>query len=202
MMKRGNAMSFAEEVRGIFGVESERRAGRALRRRVEVLPGFVTLIMGDSGAGKSRLMRAAVEKLRAAGWRVANAEDFSIDDSRAIVETFGELSLRKTLAVLSRAGLAEAGVLLRPARKLSAGEQFRYRLARAMAEAENAKHETRNPKRVVIVCDEFAALLDRVTARVVAFGLRKMIAGTNVAALVATSHDDLAADLGGRVVRV
>jgi ABC-type ATPase with predicted acetyltransferase domain len=54
----------------------------------------------------------------------------------------------------------------------------------------------------VIVCDEFAALLDRVTARVVAFGLRKRIAGTKVAALVATSHDDLAEDLGAEVVRV
>ncbi len=53
----------------------------------------------------------------------------------------------------------------------------------------------------VIVCDEFAAVLDRLTAMIVARCLRRAIdAHPNVAAVVATSHEDLIAALKPDVV--
>ena len=61
----------------------------------------------------------------------------------------------------------------------------------------NPKSEIQNPKSTetapaVIVCDEFAAVLDRVTACVVSRALRRSIDHLpNLCAIVATSHDDL-----------
>ena len=54
----------------------------------------------------------------------------------------------------------------------------------------------------VIVCDEFAAVLDRVTAMVVAHRLRRAIGGLlpHAAALVATSHDDIEPALAADVI--
>jgi hypothetical protein len=56
------------------------------------------------------------------------------------------------------------------------------------------------PQRSVIVADEFAAVLDRVTAMVVARALRRAIDAANrsnraLGAIVATSHDDLSVAL-------
>jgi len=53
----------------------------------------------------------------------------------------------------------------------------------------------------VIVCDEFAAVLDRVTAMIVAHRLRRAIdALPHAAALVATSHEDIEPALSADVV--
>jgi GNAT superfamily N-acetyltransferase len=46
-----------------------------------------------------------------------------------------------------------------------------------------------------LLADEFAANLDRTLARVLAFNLRKLVTRTGVGALLATTHEDLTADL-------
>ncbi len=58
-------------------------------------------------------------------------------------------------------------------------------------------------RKVLLVADEFCAVLDRVTAAVVARTLRRTVDGSpGLAAVVATSHDDLVASLRpDRVVR-
>jgi ABC-type ATPase with predicted acetyltransferase domain len=50
----------------------------------------------------------------------------------------------------------------------------------------------RRSERGILISDEFAALLDRVTAAIVARCLRRAIsASDNLGAIVATSHEDL-----------
>src|SRR5437588_32134 len=53
------------------------------------------------------------------------------------------------------------------------------------------KAELKGQGASVIAADEFCALLDRVTACVVARNFRRLIDMTNIAAVLATSHDDL-----------
>jgi len=53
----------------------------------------------------------------------------------------------------------------------------------------------------ILICDEFAAVLDRVTAKVVARCLRRAVsADARIGAVVATSHEDLIEALSADVV--
>ncbi len=106
-----------------------------------------------------------------------------------VIDCFPHRSVEDTLCLLGRFGLAEAAIYLLPPRSLSAGQQWRFRLALAADRLERA----RRPH--LIIADEFAAVLDRVTACVVAHRLRKLIDGSPHAALLATSHDDIATAL-------
>ena len=143
-------------------------------------PGAITLVTGPSGAGKSSLLRA----LRGA----VDAHWIDIDrlepDDVPLVDCFDETPLAGALALLSRVGLCEAWTYLRTPGELSEGQRWRLKLALAL-------HGSRRERGHAILCaDEFAAILDRVTAMVVARALRKSIRAP-LSALIATSHDDL-----------
>jgi alpha-D-ribose 1-methylphosphonate 5-triphosphate synthase subunit PhnL len=114
---------------------------------------------------------------------------FDLPDA-PVVDCLSELSLPATLALLSRLGLAEARTyLLRPS-QLSDGQRYRLRLAAALVAVSRMPGNGRSPR--LLLMDEFAAVLDRVSACVVARGLRKVIsAAPKLSAVVATSHDDL-----------
>ncbi len=79
---------------------------------------------------------------------------------------------------------------------LRARRDSRHRIARRSTNERSISphqaietHQARSP---VIVCDEFAALLDRVTAAIVSRSIRKLIdASLRLSAVVATSHDDV-----------
>lgn len=189
-------MSHVPTVAAMFGLRPNHALRKSTRRKIPILPGRVTLLAGDSGAGKSTLLQKTAAKYRAANWEVIDVGAIPLDAARPLIDTFEHLALPDILATLSRAGLAEAALLCRPATQLSAGEQFRYRLAQALALA------ARQTSPALLIADEFAAVLDRVTARVVSFGLRKQIARTSIAALVATTHDDLSEDLSAVTIRL
>lgn len=148
-----------------------------------VMPGAreILLIAGASGAGKSSLLRQYRKRL------CGNFVD--LDRVRlpgcAMVDAFPALSLNETLQLLSRVGLAEAHSYLLPPAKLSAGQRWRLRLAMGI-------YELRRTRMSALLADEFAAVLDRVTAAVIARLLRKWVSSEgNCRAIVATSHDDL-----------
>jgi len=162
-----------------------------------IQPGDVVLFTGPSGSGKSSLMRAAAAQLRqrsAPGpslsdcrepqtpLTVLRIEDLPLGDDLLIdaipLETLDAMQL------LAQCGLSEARLLLRRPCELSDGQQYRFRLARALAE---------NPD--WLVADEFTATLDRTLARVIAFNIRRLSERTGVGFLLATTHDDVAPDL-------
>ncbi|MGN6505597.1 MAG: hypothetical protein ACTHM6_08545, partial [Tepidisphaeraceae bacterium] len=81
----------------------------------------------------------------------------------------------------------------------------RWRLMLALGVA-TAIRVGQTPSVAVLAMDEFAALLDRVTARIVARALRRLIdrhigdQGATLGAVVATSHHDLLAALQPEVI--
>ena len=169
--------------------------------KLSLRAGTITLIAGPSGAGKSTLLRATRDAHPNRRWidlaTVAAADDDGGANAHhlPLVDCFGHLPLRDTLALLARVGLGEAWSYLRTPAELSEGQRWRFRLALALHDA--ARHAADAP---VIACDEFAAVLDRVTALIVAHRLRRAIdAIGHAAAVVATSHEDVESALAAEM---
>ena len=164
--------------------------------------GQILLVVGASGAGKSTLLRRLVA---GAGQDAAVIDVARVRLRRAAcVDQFGGRRPGRVpfaLDLLARVGLAEAHTYLRRPAELSDGQRWRLRLAVALARCMtlHARGGTASTP-TLLVADEFAAVLDRVSAAVVARSLRRSIdrlsrVGVGVAALLATSHDDLEAAL-------
>ena len=157
--------------------------------RREITPGSILHITGPSGAGKSTLLRSLTAQLRHDNTRIIDANRITPDDRPCVDLIPGPLS--DALASLAAAGLADARCFVRAPNSLSEGERFRLRLAIALYKA-----RALDPRAVVIIIDEFAATLDRPTARSAARLLRRAISNAaNTSLITVTSHDDLDAPL-------
>ena len=171
---------------------------------LQLRPGTITLITGPSGAGKSTLLRATrgAAEHRERTW--IDLADLAEPDL-PLVDCFGQekqTPLKETIGLLARVGLGEVWTFLRTPAELSDGQRWRLRLALAIHEAQGPGEGGDGPSdRPIIACDEFAALLDRVTARIIAHRLRRAIdTQPHVAAVLATSHEDVEVPLAPEVV--
>jgi len=88
---------------------------------------------------------------------------------------------------LARAGLSDARLWLLPPEHLSDGQRFRAKLAKLYVALETAP--TDKPR--VALLDEFAAALDRDSARTVCLNLRRTVTSIGLVAAVATTHEDV-----------
>ena len=178
--------------------------------------GQIGLITGGSGAGTSTLLR----RLRARWRRKVNWIDLgAIDPGEGLVVDVMTECLPATglgdqharviaaLEALSRVGLGEVWTYLRKPCELSEGQRWRLRVAVGVARGTRRASQARRLKGAgarmsVIAADEFCAVLDRVTALVVARALRRCVDASagSACAVVATSHDDLSPALAPDVV--
>ena len=94
------------------------------------------------------------------------------------------LPFTEALQLLAMCGLGEAPLMLRTPQELSEGQRYRFALALAVA------HKPR-----WIVADEFTAVLDRTTAKVIAYNVRRLADRYRIGFILATAQDDIAADL-------
>jgi len=155
---------------------------------IALRPGEIIFITGPSGAGKSTMLALIEEQILANGSAAPIRIDSAPADLRLeapLIEHFSDVPLNHALAALSCAGLAEAPILLRPSRDLSDGQRARFHLARTLSQAD------RLGRQAVILADEFAATLDRLTAHALARSVRKWISRSNHTLIAATTHDDL-----------
>lgn len=164
-------------------------------------PGQVVLFTGASGSGKSSLMRAAASLLASGGppssvaappaevpsasageVRVLTLEALALPD-RLVIDAL-DRPTPEAMNLLSACGLGEAHLMLRTPAELSDGQRYRFRLALALSQRPQW-----------IVADEFTATLDRTLAKVIAFNIRRLADRTGTGFLLATTHEDVAADL-------
>ncbi len=182
-------------VREMFDLPEQSKATDHSMRPIDCVPkpGEILLVTGASGSGKSRMLRAIRKQTPDRQW--IDPTMIPIDD-RPVIDRICELlnphapdtAIERGLELLSRVGLAEAWTYLQSPRELSDGQRWRLILALMLAQASTDK----SASCAIIAMDEFAALLDRVTAMIVAKALRRLIDQfQSLSAIVVTSHDDL-----------
>ncbi len=171
--------TMTSQVMDSFGVDFE--TGQhvvAQEFEIPVQEGQIVCFTGESGSGKSSLMRAAIRKLSG----ILDIDQIDLGHSPLIDAL--DLPVQQGMQILSACGLSEAQLMLRSPAELSDGQRYRFRLALAISK-----------KPVWIVADEFSATLDRTLAKVVAFNLRKLSDRTGIGFLIATTHEDIVKDL-------
>lgn len=154
--------------------------------------GQVLMITGPSGSGKSQLLRK-IKLYHAHRVRWIEPTDIRFDNDPVIDVLCRQIDplnprdrIEQALTILSRVGLAEAWTYLQQPSELSDGQRWRLILAMMIV-----RSSTDNGV-AVIAMDEFASLLDRLTAMIVARSLRKIVRNqTSLRAIIVTGHDDL-----------
>lgn len=159
-----------------------------LDAELKIGPRDIVYITGDSGSGKSVLLKA-LEKDIKQDMQVTsiNVADIKPDPNTPLIETVGKTT-EEALGLLSKVGLNDAFLFLRTYEQLSDGQKYRYKIAK-MIESQAQ----------FWIMDEFAACLDRDTAKIIAFNLQKIARQQGKAVLAATTHIDLLEDLNPSV---
>src|SRR3972149_11492975 len=166
-----------------LGVD-EAQKFKVLDAELKIGPRDIVYVTGDSGSGKSVLLRAIKQDL---GDEAIDLSEVHIEADKPLIETVG-VTVEEGLELLSRVGLNDAFLFLRTYSQLSDGQKYRYRIAKLI---ESGKQWW--------LMDEFAACLDRDTAQIIAFNLQKIARQQGKAVIAATTHSDLQEDLAPSV---
>jgi ABC-type lipoprotein export system ATPase subunit len=162
-----------------LGIDETQRF-KVLDAELKIGPQDIVYITGDSGSGKSVLLRAIRADL---GEEAIDLLEVQVDPDKPLIETVGA-TVEQGLDLLSKVGLNDAFLFLRTYSQLSDGQKYRYRIAKLI---ESGKQWW--------LMDEFAACLDRDTAKIIAYNLQKLARQQCKAVIVATTHNDLVEDL-------
>jgi len=176
----------AGRVAAMFGLSQGHTEELYKDFRLDFSAGEIVAVVGPSGSGKSMLLKQVARQVRDS--RQLRIAKFSGSGLPA-VELLKTGTLAERLEVLSRCGLAEALALITPAKCLSGGQLHRLAIAEAVHAA------GRSGRGRLVIADEFCSPLDGETAVALCRRLRKLIAGSNVAMLVATAREELLAHL-------
>lgn len=149
---------------------------------IEIEQGDVVYVTGQSGSGKSTVLKELVIQMATEGLHVADIDKVELLD-KPLIDQIGK-DTAEALNLLSIAGLNDAYLFIRKPKELSDGQRYRFRLAKIIESG--AK---------VWVADEFLAVLDRTTAKVIAFNLQKVARKVGATLMVATTHTDMVNDL-------
>lgn len=150
---------------------------------IDIDQGDIVYITGQSGSGKSLLLRDLKSEMQAGGLEVADLNEIELAD-RPVIELIGKTTTDAT-RLLALAGISDAWIYIRRPSELSDGQRYRLKLAKLMESDAD-----------VWVADEFGAVLDRPTAKVIAFSTQKLARSLGKTLMVATTHTDLKDELG------
>lgn len=150
---------------------------------IDLRQGDVVYITGQSGSGKSLLLKELVAQMREKGLKIADLNEIELPEI-PVIEIVGKDTSEAT-ELLAKAGISDAWIYIRKPSELSDGQRYRLKLAKVLESNADCW-----------VADEFGAILDRVTAKAVAFNCAKLARRFGKTFMVATTHLDLEAELG------
>lgn len=170
-----------------FGIVREAVSECQLNGTIPELPtSGIVLVSGPSGSGKSSALAVLAARYPAA----RRVDQTVLQASDALIDQVAPWSdLAHAAGLLTTCGLGEPRMWLRSPGTFSDGERFRAQLAIAVA-----LHE-REKSGAPLICDEFAAVLHRRLARAIAFNLHKLAVRRKLLMVLATSQEDVAAEL-------
>jgi ABC-type ATPase with predicted acetyltransferase domain len=171
------------EVAEAFGMGISEFQEHVLYDNVELKigPKDIVYLTGDSGSGKSVLLKAIVGDLKSG--EAARLSEVEVDPEKPLIDTVGA-TVEEGLKLLSKVGLNDAFLFVRRYSQLSDGQKYRYRLAKLIESGAQWW-----------IMDEFCATLDRETAKIVAYNVQKLARKLGKAVVAATTHTDLFEDL-------
>lgn len=149
---------------------------------IQLSRGDVVYITGQSGSGKSLLLRDLSAKMRADGLKVADLNEIVLED-KPVIDLVGRTTT-EAADLLAKAGISDAWIYIRKPSELSDGQRYRLKLAKVMESDAD-----------VWIADEFGAVLDRTTAKIIAFNCQKVARAQGKTLMVATTHTDLTEEL-------
>lgn len=172
------APSFAvDSVRGMFDLAAagESRESFAVELPADDEDWRIGVIVGPSGSGKTTVAREAYGKRFIEG-------GFRWDKSKAVVDHFGQLSMKTVTAMLTAVGFSSPPAWVKPHHVLSGGERFRCDLARALLAPGQ-----------LVAFDEFTSVVDRTVAKIGSAAIAKSIRKGRVAKkfVAVTCHYDV-----------
>lgn len=155
---------------------------------VEVNQGDVVFITGQSGGGKSLALSLLTQIMENRdGLKIADLNKIELPN-KPVIELVGKTTT-EAADILAKAGISDAWIYIKTPNQLSDGQRYRLKLAMLM-----------DTDADVWIADEFGAVLDRVTAKCVAFNMQKVARARGKTLMVATTHDDLTAELGPSLI--
>ena len=196
-----------QQVAGMFGLTIDNTSRESFSVEVPSLdePWQIGAIVGPSGSGKTTVARAAFGRFFARPQRWPR--------DRAVIDCFGDRSIREVTRLLSAAGLSSPPAWIKPYHVLSTGERFRCDLAFAFArrQASGIRRQEKDddvpapdacrlkpdaslaPRDALTIIDEFTSVVDRTTARFASAAVSRAIRSGEIACrLVAvTCHRDI-----------
>ena len=150
--------------------------------KLQVKQGDIVYITGQSGSGKSQLLKRLEVLMGERGLIVSNIDQTDLGN-KPLIDSLGK-DTNDAIKLLSSVGINDAYLYARKPSELSDGQRYRSRLAFAVEQ--NAD---------VWVADEFLAVLDRTAAKVISYSLQKMARRLGKTLIVATTHTDMVKDL-------
>ena len=156
--------------------------------RLEIKDGDIVYFTGPSGAGKSVLL-TELQKAIPSGERI-NLAEISLPAGKTLIDCI-EADVLASLRFLSVAGLNDCFCILNQPANLSTGQQYRFRLAMALATGKK-----------FIFADEFCSELDSMTAAVISYRLHRFAKRTGTTFILASSRQDILIDLAPDVLVV
>lgn len=153
---------------------------------IEIDSGDIVYITGPSGSGKTVILKELEKGI--CQQKQINLSGITLPNNKAVIDCI-EVNLPTALKCFSTAGLADCPALLNTPANLSEGQQWRFKLALALAS-----------NKPFIFADEFGSLLDRITAACVSHSIRKFADRHKVTFILASAHQDILLDLSPDVI--